>query len=654
MKSLLASVQGSRRAPLRSLLTISLIAGMCLISQASSPVASAAGAGLTISGNTFLLDGQPFVPQGFNSIAALNSTWCTSPSTQKAADNFGSAELEDAQSMWNANTLRFQVSQPVLAGPNGAAYAAQVQNYANTALLDGFVVDISMQDQSLACGPSEPLPSQETESAWTELIDNTTLSSDPDVMFELFNEPQNSPVTAATNNLNQETWVDWEDGGRGIVPTSQQTWSAYVPIGFQDLVDYMRVTLDVPNVLVADGANKAATLAGVPILNDPGTSYDIAYAVHPYMFTDGESGWNTRFGQVAATNAVIATEWNFPGSGCGSAQGTTAPEFLSYMKYTLHVGVLGQALDVFSDELMADSSLDPTQCGTASPGSGYDFLYDYLEPDTQAPSVPTGLTATAMSPSEISLSWSPSTDNVEVAGYQVFSISGGSATPVGTVTNGTSYLATGLSDATSYTFAVDAFDPAGNASQLSAQASATTPSETPTVPGNLILTSGAGGVDLSWSASTDSVGVAGYTIYRDGTVIATTPQLTYSDTTVQQGSTYTYAVAAYDADGNSSALSAGESITYPDTTAPSKPLGLKLTAGVKTITLRWDASTDNVGVAGYDLYRGSALIAKVGGATLTYDDRGLRPWTRYSFHIVAFDAAGNLSAPSATVSAIAK
>jgi len=51
----------------------------------------------------------------------------------------------------------------------------------------------------------------------------------------------------------------------------------------------MRTTLNVSNVLVADGANKAATLAGVPTLTDPGPSYQIAYAVHPYVYTDGRA-----------------------------------------------------------------------------------------------------------------------------------------------------------------------------------------------------------------------------------------------------------------------------------------------------------------------------------------------------------------------------
>jgi hypothetical protein len=138
-------------------LAVSVLAVVLALSPLQSR-ASAAATGVELAGNQFVLDGQPFVPQGFNSIALLNSAWCTSKLTQAAAANFGPAELDVAKNTWDANTLRFQVSQPVLAGPNGVAYAQQVQTDVSMALDDGFVVDISMQDQALACGPAEPLP----------------------------------------------------------------------------------------------------------------------------------------------------------------------------------------------------------------------------------------------------------------------------------------------------------------------------------------------------------------------------------------------------------------------------------------------------------------------------------------------------------------
>ncbi|GAA2070812.1 GH12 family glycosyl hydrolase domain-containing protein [Actinomadura alba] len=94
--------------------------------------------------------------------------------------------------------------------------------------------------------------------------------------------------------------------------------------------------------------------------------------------------------------------------------------------------------------------------------------------DTTAPSTPTGLSASGVTSSGASLSWSASTDNVGVAGYDVYRAQGGGAfTQVGTA-SGTSYTATGLSPATTYSFYVRARDAAGNVSGNSSTASVTT------------------------------------------------------------------------------------------------------------------------------------------------------------------------------------
>src|SRR5206468_1529295 len=90
--------------------------------------------------------------------------------------------------------------------------------------------------------------------------------------------------------------------------------------------------------------------------------------------------------------------------------------------------------------------------------------------DTTPPSVPTGLTATAISSSQIALVWSPSTDNIAVSGYKVFR----NGALSGTVSSTTGYQDAGLSPATTYAYAVAAFDAAGNTSAPSSPASATT------------------------------------------------------------------------------------------------------------------------------------------------------------------------------------
>ncbi|WP_197048410.1 discoidin domain-containing protein [Streptosporangium roseum] len=86
----------------------------------------------------------------------------------------------------------------------------------------------------------------------------------------------------------------------------------------------------------------------------------------------------------------------------------------------------------------------------------------------------------------------------------------------------------------------------------------------------------------------------------------------------------------------------------PDTQAPSVPGNLRSTAVTpSSVTLTWDASTDNVGVSGYDVHNGPAVAATVTGTGATVT--GLAAATPYTFTVRARDAAGNASAASAAV-----
>jgi hypothetical protein len=102
--------------------------------------------------------------------------------------------------------------------------------------------------------------------------------------------------------------------------------------------------------------------------------------------------------------------------------------------------------------------------------------------DTQAPSAPTNLAATTQSSSQISLSWSASSDDVGVTGYKIFR----NGTQVGTV-NATTYLDTGLSAATTYSYTVAAYDAAGNSSSQSSAKSATTQAQTSAAKPGIII-----------------------------------------------------------------------------------------------------------------------------------------------------------------------
>ena len=271
--------------------------------------------------------------------------------------------------------------------------------------------------------------------------------------------------------------------------------------------------------------------------------------------------------------------------------------------------------------------------------------------DSAAPSVPAGLTAQAGSSSAVDLSWSPSTDNVGVAGYKVFR----NGTQVATAPT-PAYRDTGLSEATSYSYAVSAFDAAGNESARSSVASVTTRDVTaPSVPTNLAANPvSSSRIDLSWGASTDNVGVTGYKVFRDGTQIASPSGTTYQDTGLTAGTSYTYRVSARDAAGNESVLSSSVTRTTPapDTASPSAtvtaPAAGTVVSGNVNVTA---VASDNVGVVGVQfLLDGAPLGAE--DTTAPYGigwDTTTAPNGVHVLSARARDAAGNTGTSSSSM-----
>jgi chitodextrinase len=173
----------------------------------------------------------------------------------------------------------------------------------------------------------------------------------------------------------------------------------------------------------------------------------------------------------------------------------------------------------------------------------------------------------------------------------------------------------------------------------------------PTPPSNLTASLGATGVNLTWGASSDNVGVTNYDILRNGAPLATVGAVTtFADTTTAPGKTYSYEVRARDAAGNVSPPSNAASIAVPipDTTAPGAPSGLSAQVATGRVTLTWLAASDNLGVTNYEILRNGAALATVGAVT-TFTDTTTAPGTTYSYQVRARDAAGNLSAPSSVV-----
>ncbi|EIR7349939.1 TPA: lytic polysaccharide monooxygenase [Listeria innocua] len=182
--------------------------------------------------------------------------------------------------------------------------------------------------------------------------------------------------------------------------------------------------------------------------------------------------------------------------------------------------------------------------------------------------------------------------------------------------------------------------------------------EAPTEPTNLTGTTTAKKVSLTWTASKDNVGIKGYEILRDGKVIGESQVAAYEDTTVKDNTTYTYTVRAKDFSGNTSSLSNSAKLTTKeapavDNEAPTAPKGLMSHAQTDTtIALCWQASTDNVEVKNYELYRNNTKIATT--TSTMFEDTKLASDTSYSYKVYAVDTSGNRSLVSNEITAKTK
>src|SRR5436190_221461 len=168
-------------------------------------------------------------------------------------------------------------------------------------------------------------------------------------------------------------------------------------------------------------------------------------------------------------------------------------------------------------------------------------------PDTTPPTVPTGLTASAVSSSQINLSWTASSDNVGVSGYRVYR----NGTQIAT-TSATSFANTGLSPSTTYSYTVAAYDAAGNLSAQSSSASATTPAPPDTTPPAVTINQAAGQADPTNNSPINftavfSGPVSGFT--GAGVTISGTAGGTKTVTVSGGPSTYTVAVSGMTTDG---------------------------------------------------------------------------------------------------------
>ena len=271
--------------------------------------------------------------------------------------------------------------------------------------------------------------------------------------------------------------------------------------------------------------------------------------------------------------------------------------------------------------------------------------------DVTPPTPPTNLRVTAMTSTSLNLIWDASTDNHFVERYIVFYREIGQSLQNQSFFGGppaSEYNLTGLVNGVTYEIYIQAADAASPRNTATGETISVTVGS-PTQPTGLQAANiNEIGFDLSWSASTDDVGVTAYDIFQDGDIIATVNDATnYTVTGLSPDQTYQFGVAAKDGDDNVSPTSEMLGVTTAaDVTPPSQPSGLQA-ANINEFgfDLSWSASTDDVGVTAYDIFQNGDVIATVNDAT-NYTVTGLSPNETYQFGVAAKDGDGNVSPTS--------
>lgn len=264
--------------------------------------------------------------------------------------------------------------------------------------------------------------------------------------------------------------------------------------------------------------------------------------------------------------------------------------------------------------------------------------------DASPPTRPSRLTATAVTGTQVDLTWSPASDpETGVAGYRVYR--DGALVSTVAAAAAPSFTDVTVSPFTEYVYEVSAVNGEGVESPRSGPAAVRTPDDTPpTKPTGLTATgTGPSRIDLAWEPASDpESGVAAYRVYRDGTLVdSTAGATTYQDTGLEEGTAYVYEVSAVNGDDLEGPRSDPVEGFTGDGTPPTKTTGVEaVPASASAIDLAWEPASDpETGVAAYRIYRDGALVGRTDGTT-SYTDTGLDPVTAYAYEVSAVNGQG--------------
>jgi chitodextrinase len=280
--------------------------------------------------------------------------------------------------------------------------------------------------------------------------------------------------------------------------------------------------------------------------------------------------------------------------------------------------------------------------------------YPPLEPvtssDTVPPSAPSNLKASNLTTMSVTLSWSASTDNVGVVAYDVYS-----GTTLVTSVQWTMATVQDLVSGTTYTFTVRSRDAAGNLSAASQPITVMngccgTPNQ-PSVPTNVAYSKVTyTSLTLSWTASTDEIGIEWYEVFDVGVMIGSSKSTQYDVTGLLPGTSHTFTVRAVSTRSMNSDASSPVTVRTLSITVPSAPANVRWTASGGTVLLCWDAPADWNDGYGYHLLYGSLDLGLFTDTCVALI--GFNPGTPYTFTVKTVDAAGNPSVASSSVTVL--
>jgi len=343
-----------------------------------------------------------------------------------------------------------------------------------------------------------------------------------------------------------------------------------------------------------------------------------------YTVTNGTSApltWRVEFDLPAGTS--IANSW--------SALLTRTGDHYAAVGTAWNATLAAGASTTFG--LLAQGTGGPLNCRL----NGGSCTGATAPPDIRPPTQPGNLRA-IIGTNTLTLRWDASADDVAVTAYEVYS----GASLLATVTGTEDVMPT--PPPWIVTYRVRALDAAGNASPY-AMITPGGPPDTvpPAAPTGLLFAITTGPV-LSWTAATDNVGVAGYDVTVNGEHYGATSATTLSLPPIGYGG-FTFTVVAFDGAGLRSAPLTRAIAIDPgpnsDARPPAPPADLRVAFTTTQVTWSWTAATDNVAVAGYEVFHGTDWA---GSVTTTSVTEARRPGqTTFSIRVRAFDAAGNKS-----------